>query len=573
MTDRNQWLANYPDEIQPHIDYEERPLYDYLQQDAIRYPHKKAVHFLGKELSYRELYENALKVANRLQALGLQKGDRVSVMLPNCPQGVISYYGILLAGGVVVQTNPMYTERELEHQLQDSESKIIICLDLAYPKVLKKKAQTSLQQIIVTGVQDFLPFPKNLLYPVLQKKQKKGLVVDVNYEDKATHSFMKILKEEQVIKPEIDIEPKDDLALIQYTGGTTGPAKGVMLTHYNLVANTMQTRAWMYKAKDGEEKILGLLPFFHVYGMTTVMNLSVLYAWEMIILPNFDVKQALKTIEKQKPTMFPGAPTMYIGLLNHPDIEKYDLSSIQSCISGSAPLPVEVQEKFEEKTKADVVEGYGLSESSPVTHANLIYGNRVKGSIGLPFPDTDAAILSSESGEIAEVHESGELMVHGPQVMRGYWRRPQETDQAFHEGWLLTGDIGYKDENGYFYIIDRKKDMIIAGGFNIYPREVEEILFEQEAVQEAAVVGIPDPYRGETVKAFIVTKVGQDVSEKELNTFCRKYLAAYKVPRLYEFREELPKSTIGKVLKRELIDEEKNKADKPGEQKEAANDL
>lgn len=568
--DQKRWLEHYPPEIPAHIDYEERPLHDFLQQDAIQHPQKKAVHFHGKGLSYSELYENALKVASRLQELGLQKGDRVSVMLPNCPQGIISYYGALLAGGVVVQTNPLYTERELKHQLTDSGSKMIICLDLVYPKVLKMKTHTDLEQIIVTGVQDFLPFPKNVLYPLAQKKQKKGLVVDVNYKDEATHSFTGILKNAEAIKPEIDIEPRDDLAVIQYTGGTTGPAKGVMLTHHNLVANTMQTRAWMYKAKDGEEKILGLLPFFHVYGMTTVMNLSIMYAWEMIILPNFDVKEALKTIEKQKPTMFPGAPTMYIGLLNHPDIGKYDLASIQSCISGSAPLPVEVQEKFEEKAKADLVEGYGLSEASPVTHANLVYGNRVKGSIGLPFPDTDAAILSVETGKIAGVNESGELMVRGPQVMRGYWRRPQETEKTFHGDWLLTGDVGYMDENGHFYVIDRKKDVIIAGGFNIYPREVEEVLYEHEAIQEAVIVGIPDPYRGETVKAFIVTKEGKGVSERELNKHCRKYLAAYKAPKLYEFRDVLPKSTIGKVLKRELIDEDKKKMT---EQKPAVSDI
>ncbi|HEX6923182.1 MAG TPA: long-chain fatty acid--CoA ligase, partial [Bacillales bacterium] len=354
-------------------------------------------------------------------------------------------------------------------------------------------------------------------------------------------------------------DPKNDLALLQYTGGTTGPAKGVMLTHYNLVANTMQCNAWMYKTEYGKEKVLGLLPFFHVYGMTTVMNLSIMYAAEMIILPNFDVKQALKTIEKEKPTLFPGAPTMYIGLLNHPDIEKYDLSSIEACISGSAPLPAEIQQQFERKTHGKLVEGYGLSEASPVTHTNLIWENRVKGSIGLPFPDTEAACLSEETGEIAGVSEVGELMVRGPQVMKGYWRRPEETKATFKDDWLLTGDVGYMDEKGYFYIIDRKKDMIIAGGFNIYPREVEEVLYEHEAVLEAAVVGVPDAYRGETVKAFVVTKEGASCTEKELNQHCRKALAAYKVPRLYEFREELPKTTVGKVLRRTLVDEEKEK--------------
>ncbi|HEX7066328.1 MAG TPA: AMP-binding protein [Bacillales bacterium] len=556
---RKPWLNHYPQNIPAGIDYEERPLFYYLQQDAIKHPDKKAVHFLGKTLTYAELYESALKMAARLHSLGLQKGERVSIMLPNSPQGVISYYGALLAGGIVVQTNPLYTERELKHQLDDSGARFIICLDLVYPRVLKLKEKTDLAQIIVTGVQDFLPFPKNILYPFVQRKQKKSLVVDIHYNEPSVHSFMEIMKDEQAVKPEVDIEPKEDLALIQYTGGTTGPAKGVMLTHYNLVANTMQCNAWMYKTRYGQERILGILPFFHVYGMTTVMNLAVMYAAEMIILPNFDVKQALKTIEKQKPTMFPGAPTMYIGLLNHPEIKKYNLSSIEACISGSAPLPAEVQEQFEKKTRGNLVEGYGLSEASPVTHANLIWGNRVKGSIGLPFPDTEAAYLSAETGEIAEPNEIGELMVRGPQVMKGYWRRPKETEAAFKEDWLLTGDIGYMDEEGYFYIIDRKKDMIIAGGFNIYPREVEEVLYEHETVLEVAVVGVSDPYRGETVKAFIVMKEGKSCSEEELDRHCRQSLAAYKVPRLYEFRDELPKSTVGKILRRTLIDEEKQR--------------
>lgn len=556
---QKRWLKHYPVEIPTHIDYEDRPLQDYLHQDAMRYPHKAAIHFLGKTISYSQLFESASKIANRLIKLGLHKGDRVSIMLPNCPQGVISYYGVLLAGGIVVQTNPLYTARELKYQLLDSGSKIIIGLDFAYPKMSKMTSETDLKHVIVTRIQDFLPFPKHLLYPLVQKKQKQGLLVDMNHEDETTHLFKNIIKNESANIPEVDIEPTKDLALIQYTAGTTGAAKGVMLTHRNLVANTTQTRVWMYTSKNGEEKILGLLPFFHVYGMTTVMNLSVMYAWQMVLLPKFDIKETLKTIEKQKPTLFPGAPTMYIGLLNDANIGKYDLSSIQSCISGSAPLPMDVQEKFEDKTKAALVEGYGLSESSPVTHANLILGRRVKGSIGLPFPDTNAAILSSETGKMAGVNEIGELMVSGPQVMQGYWRRPEETEKTFWGDWLLTGDIGYMDENGYFYIIDRKKDVIIAGGFNIYPREVEEVLYEHDAVQEAAVVGIPDSYRGETVKVFIVKKEGQNVDEEELNTFCRKYLAAYKVPKQFEIRRALPKSAIGKILKKHLIREEKKR--------------
>lgn len=563
---RKPWLKHYPQEIPAHINYEEKPLFDYLQRAAIKHPEKKAVDFLGKKLTFAQLYESALKMANHLQLIGLQKGDRVSIMLPNCPQAVISYYGALIAGGIVVQTNPLYMERELQHQLGDCGARFIVCLDLVYPKLLKVKRGTCLEQVIVTSVQDFLPFPKNVLYPRVQKKQKKSLIVEVNYDDPSVHSFTEIFKNGEAIEPNIGVDPKEDLALIQYTGGTTGPAKGVMLTHYNLVANTMQCKAWMSRLKYGEEKVLGLLPFFHVYGMTTVMNLAIMYAAEMIILPNFDVKQALKTIEKTKPTLFPGAPTMYIGLLNHPDVEKYDLSSIEACISGSAPLPLEVQEQFERKTKGSLVEGYGLSEASPVTHANLIWGHRVKGSIGLPFPDTEAVCLSEETGEFAEVDEIGELMVRGPQVMKGYWRRPEDTDATFKGDWLLTGDIGYMDEEGYFYIVDRKKDMIIAGGFNIYPREVEEVLYGHEAILEAAVIGVPDSYRGETVKAFVVLKEGKQCTENELDQFCRSRLAAYKVPHLYEFRDELPKSTVGKILRRVLAEQEEPMQQTVGEE-------
>jgi long-chain acyl-CoA synthetase len=551
------WLKQYPDEIPHEIVVEKRPLQYYLRKAAEENPNKTAIHFLGKEMTYQDVYQSALKFSNQLVSLGIKKGDRVALMLPNCPQAVIGYYGVLLAGGIVVQTNPLYTERELEHQLKDSGSKIIVCLDLVYPRVAAVKSKSDLEHVIVTGVKDYLPFPKNLLYPLVQKK-KQNIVVNISKDDDI-HFFKDFLNQGSLAEVELDIDPYEDLALLQYTGGTTGPAKGVMLTHYNLVANTMQSRAWMYKIKEGEDSILGALPFFHVYGMTVVMNLAIMYHSKMIIVPRFDAGDILKTIHKQKPTLFPGAPTMYIALLNHPDLAKYDLSSVASCISGSAPLPVEVQEQFEKITNGTLVEGYGLTEASPVTHANLLYGDRVKGSVGLPWPNTDAAILSPETGEIAGVNEIGELIVRGPQVMKGYWNQPEETAATFYGEWLLTGDIGYMDENGYFYIVDRKKDMIIAGGFNIYPREVEEILYEHPQVLEAAVVGVPDPYRGETVKAFVVLKKDANCTEEELDRHCREKLASYKVPRIYEFRSELPKTAVGKILRRVLIDQEKKK--------------
>ena len=558
MSDRP-WLQLYPKEIPTTLTYDDKPVHAFLKEAAEKNPNKVSIHFLGKELTFKEVYESALKFAAYLKELGLEKGDRVAISLPNCPQSVISYFGILLAGGIVVQTNPTYTERELEYQMKDSGSKIMVTMDILFPRVAKITPSTDIQHIIVTAISDYLPFPKNLIYPFMQKKQY-GIVVKVEHAGNH-HLFKKIMKRQvpNEISESMNSE-HDDVAILQYTGGTTGFPKGVMLTHKNIVANTKMCQTWLVKNKEGQEKILGVIPFFHVYGMTTVLLLSTLDTSTMILLPKFDIETTLKTIQKQKATIFPGAPTIYIGLINHPDIKTYDLTSIKVCLSGSAPLPAEVQEKFEEITGGKLVEGYGLSETSPVTHANFIWdGPRVKGSIGVPWPDTDVAILSLDTGEPLEPNEIGEIGIKGPQVMKGYWNSPEETDNTFQNGWLLTGDLGYMDEQGFFYIVDRKKDVIIAGGFNIYPREIEEVLYEHEAVREVVVIGIPDPYRGETVKAYIVLKESYTITEEELNQFARKNLASYKVPHLYEFRDELPKTTIGKILRRVLIDEERNK--------------
>ncbi|MBL5766277.1 long-chain fatty acid--CoA ligase [Heyndrickxia sporothermodurans] len=555
------WLSQYPKEIPATLSYEEKPVHSYLTEAAKNYSNKIAVHFMGKNITYQEIYESALKFANYLRKLGIKKGDRVAIMLPNGPQSVIGYFGVLYAGGVVVQTNPLYTERELEYQMEDSGAEVILTLDILFPRVSKVMGKTSIKHIIVTAVKDYLPFPKNLIYPFIQKKQT-GIAVNINHEGNH-HLLKRILTDMQAIPLENEFDFENDLALLQYTGGTTGFPKGVMLTHKNLIANASMCDAWIYKAKKGEETVLGLLPFFHVYGMTAVLLLSVMQGYKMVLLPKFDAETTLKTIQKQRPTIFPGAPTIYIGLLNRPNIEKYDLSSINSCVSGSAALPIEVQQKFEKVTGGKLVEGYGLSESSPITHANFLWsGERVKGSIGVPWPDTDAAIFSLEDGKPLPAGEIGELAVKGPQVMKGYWNRPEETEQVLKDGWLFTGDVGYMDEQGYFYIVDRKKDIIIAGGYNIYPREIEEVLYEHPDIQEAVVAGIPDPYRGETVKAYVVLKENAKVTEEELNKFSRKYLAAYKVPRLYEFRNELPKTAVGKILRRSLIDEERKKLEK-----------
>ncbi|MEC2071680.1 MULTISPECIES: long-chain-fatty-acid--CoA ligase [Alkalihalophilus] len=551
------WVGRYHKEIPANIEYPSVSLHELVEQAAHKYPNNTALEFMGKSLTYSQFDLEVRRLANHLQSLGLKKGERVAIMLPNCPQGVIAYFATLLAGGVVVQTNPLYVERELEHQLSDSGAKIILCLDLLYPRVMKVKNATSVEHIIVTAIKDYLPFPKNLIYPFIQKKNTK-MTVNVEYSS-TVHPFLPFVKAGSDKRPEVDVDPREDLALLQYTGGTTGLAKGVMLTHRNLVANTIQCRHWMYKMKEGQERTLAVLPFFHVYGMTVSMNLTLMNGNALHIVPKFDPKEVLKIINKKRITIFPGAPTMYIGLINHPDVKKYDLSSIEACISGSASLPQEVQQKFEELTGGRLVEGYGLTEASPVTHCNLLWGDHRQASIGLPWPDTEAVILSMETGEPVEQGEVGELAVRGPQIMKGYWNRPEATQATMQDDWLLTGDMGYMDEEGYFYIVDRKKDMIIAGGFNIYPREIEEVLYNHEDIQEAVAIGVPDEYRGETVKVFVVLKEGKQLTEKELNQYCRKHLAAYKVPRLYEFREELPKTIVGKILKRVLIEEEKEK--------------
>lgn len=543
------WLHQYPPQIPQMIAYPDITLSSLLVEAATNFPKREAIHFLGKKISYEALLAETYRFAHALRQIGVDQGERVAIMLPNIPQAVISYYATLFIGAVVVQVNPMYTERELLYQLIDSGATAIICLDLQYEKVEKLWMKTSIQQIIVTSIAEYLPIHKKIVYPLTQKSTVKIPRAD------HVHSFQNLLHLAPPDTPVIASTKADDLALLQYTGGTTGLAKGTMLTHRNLIVNACQAAAWLYRTKEGAEKILGVLPFFHVYGMTVVMNLGVRIAATMILVPRFDRDQILKTITKEKPTIFPGAPTMYIALLHHPKMHRFRLNSIDACISGSAPLPVEVQDKFEQLTGGKLVEGYGLTESSPVTHANLIWDRKKHATIGLPWPDTDCKIVDLETGEELAPNQVGELYIHGPQVMKGYWNRPEETAEVIKDGWLATGDLAKMDEEGYFYIMDRCKDLIIAGGFNIYPREVEEVLYEHPAVGEVVVIGVPDEYRGETVKAYVVIKSGITVTEQELDQHCRQRLASYKIPRLYEFRTELPKSAIGKILRRVLQEE------------------
>ncbi|MBS7529418.1 AMP-binding protein [Hazenella sp. IB182353] len=562
------WYNKYPSYIPKQIDYPDVPLTQFLVDSANDFPQNEAIYFLGKSITFKQLLDDVYRFANSLKELGVKKGDRVGIMLPNSPQAVIAYYATLFVGGVVVQINPLYVERELEHQLQDSGTETLVCLDLLYPRVEKVRPGTQLKNLIVTSVKDYLPFPKNWLYPLTLRKD--GIKVNVPKADNI-FSFKSLIQKTLPTPVTVPYESGNDLALLQYTGGTTGLAKGAMLSHRNLIVNAIQAANWLNATdRDGQSSVVGALPFFHVYGMTVVMNFAMLIGATMLLVPKFDVKEILDMIEKKRPTFFPGAPTMYVGLINYPKIKDYDLSSVKACISGSAPLPLDVQQKFEEITGGFLVEGFGMTETSPVTHCNLIWNRERSGTIGLPWPDTDARIVDPETKEELPIGETGELMVKGPQVMQGYWNRPEDTKKTINEeGWLSTGDMARTDEDGYFFIMDRKKDMIIAGGFNIYPREVEEVLFEHPAIQEAAVVGVPHPYRGETVKATIVLKEAEHITEEELDQFCREKLAKYKVPRIYEFRKELPKTAVGKVLRRVIQEEAVEQMKNEEKEKEA----
>ncbi|CAI6016758.1 long-chain-fatty-acid--CoA ligase [Cohnella sp. JJ-181] len=547
------WYLHYPDEVPKTYPYPKQNLAAFLVASAGRFPGRTALSFMGKSITYAQLLEEAYRFAGALGRLGVRRGERVAIMLPNCPQLVIAYYGTLLAGGIVVMTNPLYVQRELEHQLKDSGAVVLLTLDLLFRRATDAARDLPDLQLIVASVRDYLPFPKSWLYPL--KAKKDGLDRKVAYGPRV-HRFLRLLLDSPAAPMQAEVDAERDLALLQYTGGTTGISKGVMLTHYNLVANTIQTSLWFYKNEPGKERYLAALPFFHVFGLTVLLNQSIMLGGELILVPRFEAGGILGIIDKQRPTVFPGAPTMYIALINHPKALEYDLSSVHVCISGAAPLPYEVQERFEAITGGRLIEGYGLTEASPVTHANNIWGYRKKGSIGLPFPDTMAKIVHPDTGEDLPFGETGELAVRGPQVMAGYWNRPEETARALQDGWLRTGDLARMDEEGFFYIMDRMKDVIIAGGYNIFPREIEEVLFEHPAIEEAVALGVPDPYRGETVKVYAVLKAGASLTEAELKAWCRERLAAYKVPRVYAFRDSLPKTMAGKVLRRKLLEEE-----------------
>ena len=549
------WLQHYQDGVPEHVSYQDICLPQFLDNAARRFSGKTALNFQGYTITYSQLEDMVNRFAGCLYRFGIGKGDAVAILLPNLIPCVAAYYAILKLGGIVVMNNPLYSDRELHHQFNDSSAKVLITLDLLGNRMIDLRPQTKIKQIVYTSIGDYLPFPKNLLFPLVGKK--KGLKADVKTAPDV-FQWKKLLAQEPSDFPQTEIF-FDDTAQYQYTGGTTGVSKGVILTHGNLSKQVQQVAAW-FPGMGDNQTMLGALPFFHVFGLTTAMNLAIYCGWNNILVPKPQAPQLLEAITKYKPTFAPLVPTMYIGILQHPDVDKVDLTSIAGCFSGSAPLPVEVIKEFEQRTGAVIVEGYGLTETCPVTHINPFgTGSRRKvGSIGLPISDTLCRIVSLEDGKTEmPVGEPGELLIKGPQVMKGYWNCPAETASTLtEEGWLHTGDIAVMDENGYFAIVDRKKDMIISGGYNIYPRDIEEIYFEHPKVVEATAIGVPHPKRGETVKVFLVLKKGETATQEEMIAYCEGKLAKYKWPTIVEFRDELPKTNVGKVLKKDLRKQE-----------------
>jgi long-chain acyl-CoA synthetase len=555
------WVRHYEEGVPDLIEIPDEPLFWILDDVVKGYPDTVAFLYYGRKITYAQFYYQVNGFAVQLQKLGIKPGDRVALSLPNIPQYPIAFFALLKIGAVVVPTNPLYTEREMLHQLVDSGARVLIMLDMFYPVVRSIREQTPLEHIIITSVADYLPPLLRKLYPLSQRRAKlpEPRLTPQELRSDPQLLLMREMQAKTTAREALSFEPapvkSEDLAVLQYTGGTTGLAKGAMLTHRNLLANTLQTMKWVPKGVEGAESGMCVAPFFHSYGMTVCMNLGIYAAATLILMPRFEPKEVLRAIRRYQPSMFPGIPTIYIAIMRELGKDTSFMRSIRYSISGAAPLPASVQEQFNELTGGHLVEGYGLSEASPVTHCNPLTDKARNGSIGLPLPNVEATILHPVTGQPVPVGEEGEIAVKGPNIMRGYWNREEETKAIFVNGWMRTGDLGRMDKDGYFYVSERAKDLIIASGFNVYPREVEEVLFQHPAVEEAAVRGVADEYRGETVAAFVVLKKDQQPNEEtwqSIMAFCRKQLAPYKVPKILEFRNELPKSLVGKVLRREL---------------------
>lgn len=560
MMSNRPWLERYDEGVPQNIDYPEVPLFHFLEESARMYPDTPCTIFKGAKISYREMNAITDRLAAGLASVGIKKGDRVGIFIPNTPQFVMAYFAILKIGGIVVATNPMYSPREIKHQANDAGVEVMIVMSNFYTRIKAVQPETKIRTLIVTNIKETLPPITAFLFTLL-KENKGGFRIELAEGDIWMQDLIDQFKPED--RPKVDIGPDDD-ALFQYSGGTTGIPKAAIALHRNLVANTLQIRKWMPTCKDGEEVFLMSIPLYHVYGMVAGMNFALVAGASLVMIPDArDIKDNLENLQKYKATIFPAVPTLYNAINNWPDVVagKYDLSSIKACISGSAPLMRETKDKFEAITGGVVFEGYGLSEAPTASHCNPLLGENITGSIGMPLPDVDAQIVSlDDEVTVLPPGEIGELVIKGPQVFKGYHNMPTETNNALRDGWLYTGDIASMDEKGYFYIVDRKKELIKPGGFQVWPREVEEVISDHPQVFEVGVAGIPDPKRGETVKAWVVLQPGKSLSAEEIREWCKDKMAAYKIPTQIEFRDELPKTTVGKILRRELVREHKEQA-------------
>jgi long-chain acyl-CoA synthetase len=554
------WVKNYDEGVPEHIEYPDIPCHSLLEKSAERFSDKTITIFKGAEITYKEMNDISDRLAAGLHSIGIKKGDRVGLFMPNTPQFVMAYYALMKIGAIVVATNPLYTEREIIHQVNDAGVEVMILMTNNYEKIKAIQAQTKIQQIIATNIKETLPPLLRVLFTLMREK-KGGFRVKLRDNDIWMQDLIDQFNPED--RPKVDVSALDT-ALFQYSGGTTGISKGVIAPHKAVVANTYQMVSWATRNVEGEEVMCLAIPLYHVYGMVAGLNYGVLIGASMVMVPDpRDMPDVLDNLTKHNVTIYPGVPAMYNAINVNPDViaGKHDLSSLKICISGSAPLLRETREHFEELTGGKLVEGYGLSEAPTASHCNPFYGENRAGSISLPLPDVDCKIVDVDDGTKESLPgEVGEIIIKAPQVMDGYHNMPTETENALRNGWLHTGDIAYMDEDGYFYIVDRKKEMIKPGGFQVWPREVEEVLQAYPSVLEVCAGGIPDPISGEAVKAWIVLKPGETATAEEIIEWAKKDLAKYKVPKEIEFRNELPKTTVGKILRRELIKQHKEKS-------------
>ena len=551
------WHPSYDQGVLPSIDFEDLTIPRFLERSAAEYGDANALIFMNSRLTFRQLKEEVDRFATAMAGLGAGKDTKVAIQLPNLPQTVIAYYATLSLGAQAVMTNPLYVEREIEHQWNDAGCSLAVTTDFQFERRIRAiRGSLPVENYVIASIPEYLRFPLNLLAPLKLRRAAPPLTAKVE-PGEGIHFMRKLIRATPPNPPKVEIA-MDDVAALQYTGGTTGVSKGAMLTHRNLSCNVQQVSAWFADARRGKEVMLGALPYFHVFGMTVAMNYSMYVAAATVLMPDpRDIRRMVKSIAKHRVTLFPAVPAMFNAINNAPGVEGMDLTSVKFCFSGAAPLPVDVGKRFERMTGATIAEGFGLTETSPVTHVNPLKGRRKPGSVGIPVGETDARIVDLEDGTTEQPTGSeGELVIRGPQVMKGYWKAPDATRDVIRDGWLHTGDVARANADGYFFIVGRKKDMIIASGYNVYPDEVDGVLMAHPAVLEAATIGIPDERRGETVKSFIVLTKGRTATADELIEYCRKELAAYKVPRQIEFREELPKSTMLKVLRRKLRGQE-----------------